>query len=215
MLGEPRRDEPRGWWRPRASAWARAAVAVLDVGEEDVPDEPAPAASTAARRISVGCAQRQALLIARRGSGRDQARLGRGSLGAHGVVARQHAEVARTRCRRDAGTEAQSRTSKSWGSSRMARVPQFWVRTLTHRCGLECPAASSSALGHISRCGSNGHAATVARRACVLLSTAREACETKTDVNLAADGGEEQRAHRYGSLRSPTTIRVRARFARK
>ena len=41
---------------------------MLDVGEEDVPDEPAPASSTGARRVGVGWAQRQALLIARRGS---------------------------------------------------------------------------------------------------------------------------------------------------
>jgi hypothetical protein len=38
----------------------RAAAAVLDVGEEDVPNEPAPASSTGARQVSVGGAHRPA-----------------------------------------------------------------------------------------------------------------------------------------------------------
>ena len=58
---------------------------MLDVGEQDVPDEPAPAGSTGARRVSVGWPQWQSLLIARRRRGREHGRLGRGSRGDFGA----------------------------------------------------------------------------------------------------------------------------------
>lgn len=65
----------------------RAAAAVLDVGEEDVPDEPAPAGSTEARRVSVGWSQWQALLIAGAAAGVNRP----GSGGAVGVTSARRA----------------------------------------------------------------------------------------------------------------------------
>jgi hypothetical protein len=117
-----------------------AAAAVLDVGEEHVPDEPAPAGSTGARLAGVRGAQRQALLIARRGSGLEHARLGRVSpsdFGAHGVMTRQHAEVAhqvqaRRRHRRAEPDQLAPRQSDwSRGTNRI-------VGPADHCCALAC-----------------------------------------------------------------------------
>jgi hypothetical protein len=96
MFGEQSRDGLGGSGGFDPAHGPRAAAAVLDVGEEHVPDEPAPAGSTATRLVGLGGAQGQALLIAGRGSGREHPRLGRGSrgnLGARSVMTRQHAEV--------------------------------------------------------------------------------------------------------------------------
>lgn len=70
---------------------------MLDVGEEHMPDEPAPAGSAGARRVSVGWCQGQPLLIAGGRSECEDAWLRRGSggdFGAPSVMTRQRAEVA-------------------------------------------------------------------------------------------------------------------------